>query len=587
MQIISRIEIEYYRSLKKVSIKSVNHLNIFSGKNDIGKSNVLKALDTFFNKREISFTDDFNKERLEEVRRESIKGKQFIKITLELNNPGSYKTLPTRFTISKSWDRNGHQIEGVKDNFEALIKANKFHTSKIEIARRSLTGFLNKIRFTYIPAIRDEKFFSFLLNNLQETIFQVEERKRNQTFQKNIEDFNKTISELTTVLNSEFETVSGIASSLSFPNNVSEIFQRLIIDTKSGEHEIPLRLRGDGIRLRYIPTILNYISNHSKYFEIWGFDEPENSCEYSLSQKIAEQFADDYSSKTQIFVASHSFHFISLNKSNTTKYRVFRVDKSMNTSIAIIDETNKIVLSNELGVLEINNELAKLYSTLTKEMELITETKASLEKSKKPYLIFEGKSDNILFETAFLSLNGKDINTKFTLCQHLVNDNGVSIGSGASFINQFLYNHISKTPTDNKVIAVFDSDKTGIDELIDLKKTFNQLDSVTDNYYLFQHKTKPTVFAISLVPPIHRSNFFTKTKSDYCYISTELLLYDNVIPNPNKLYPTLFDRTVFSFSGDKTSFARKILKNSSQVDFSGFKPTFDLIEKILEIKLPY
>lgn len=56
MIIISKIKIEYYRSLKNVSIKNLNHLNIFSGKNDIGKSNVLKALDTFFNKNKIQFT---------------------------------------------------------------------------------------------------------------------------------------------------------------------------------------------------------------------------------------------------------------------------------------------------------------------------------------------------------------------------------------------------------------------------------------------------------------------------------------------------------------------------------------------------
>lgn len=64
MIIISKIDIEYYRSLKKVSIKNINHLNVFSGKNDIGKSNVLKALDTFFNKTKLSFIDDYNKDRL-------------------------------------------------------------------------------------------------------------------------------------------------------------------------------------------------------------------------------------------------------------------------------------------------------------------------------------------------------------------------------------------------------------------------------------------------------------------------------------------------------------------------------------------
>jgi AAA15 family ATPase/GTPase len=171
--IISKIDIEYYRSLKKVTIKNVNHLNIFSGKNDIGKSNVLKALDTFFNKSQISFVDDYNKERLSEVRKDSIKGKQFIKITLELKNPGSYKTLPATFSITKSWDRDGNLINGYKDNFDSLIKQKKFAFDKVNIARRTLTQFLNKIRFTYVPAIRDEDFFSYLLNKLQETIFEV------------------------------------------------------------------------------------------------------------------------------------------------------------------------------------------------------------------------------------------------------------------------------------------------------------------------------------------------------------------------------------------------------------------------------
>lgn len=583
MLLISKIDIEYYRSLKKVSIKNINHLNIFSGKNDIGKSNVLKALDTFFNKRKISFLDDFNKDRLNEVRLDSIKGKQFIKITIELNNPGTYKTLPKKFTISKSWDRNGNQIEGIKDNFEALVRSKKFTTTNLDIARRSLTGLLNKIRFTYIPAIRDERFFSYLLNNLQETIFKVEERKRSQTFENNITAFNKTISKLTTALNDEFESVSGISSSLSFPNNVADIFQRLIIDTKSGDYEIPLRLRGDGIRLRYIPTILNYISNNSKYLEIWGFDEPENSCEYSLSKKISEQFADEYSKRSQIFVATHSFHFISINKPNTSKFRVFRTDNNMNTNVALIDDSNKTILTNELGVLDINTELSKLYDILSKEMEHIDKTKAALKASQKPYLIFEGKTDNRHFELAYESLKGKSIDVDFTLCEHLTNSEGTAIGSSAKFINEFLYNHITKIPINNKVIAIFDADKTGIDELVALKRNFNHLDTGTDNYYLLQHKSKLNVFAMSLVPPMHRAQFFAKGKSNYCYVSTELLYEDIAIPNTNKYYPTLYDRTVFSFTGDKPSFADSISSNKATTDFSGFTPSFDLIEYILSL----
>lgn len=583
MILISKINIEYYRSLKKVTIKNVNHLNIFSGKNDIGKSNILKALDTFFNKSKVNFLDDFNKERLNEVRQDSIKGKQYIKITIELNNPGSYKTLPDKFSISKSWDREGNLIEGYKDNFDFLVRSKKIPDDKLKIARRTLTQFLNKIRFTYVPAIRDENFFSYLLNKLQETIFEVEERKRNQTFQKNISGFNEIINELTSTLNNEFENVSGISSNLSFPNNVSEIFQRLIIDTKSGNHDIPLRLRGDGIRLRYIPTILNYISTNSKYIEIWGFDEPENSCEYSLSQKIAEQFANEYCKKTQIFVASHSFHFISLSTINTSKYRVFRNLESLNTDLALIDDSNRDLLSNELGILDINKELSILYKSLTKEMEHIDYTKSALKNAQKPYLIFEGKTDNDLFELAFESLYSKNINDNFTLCEHLTSESGSSIGSSATFINDFMYNHISKTPTNNKVIGIFDFDKTGVDEIKALKKVFNQISTTTDNYYLFQHKVKINAFVITLVAPLHRTNFINKTKSEYCYLSSELLLLDTEINGSNRQYPTLFDKTVFSFHGGKSGFVEKIKNNKTNIDFNGFVPTFELIEKIIRL----
>ena len=96
MKIIEQINIQYYRSIKDEKVKSVSELNIFSGKNDVGKSNVLKALDLFFNKNETNFLEDFNKERLQEVRQESVKGKQFIKIQIAFLNPGNYSTLPDK-----------------------------------------------------------------------------------------------------------------------------------------------------------------------------------------------------------------------------------------------------------------------------------------------------------------------------------------------------------------------------------------------------------------------------------------------------------------------------------------------------------
>jgi len=85
MQVIKRIEIQYFRSIYNIVIKDFSDLNMLSEKNDVGKSNILKALNLFFNNevesgKEFIFADNFNLSRLQEVRKDSVKGKQFIKL---------------------------------------------------------------------------------------------------------------------------------------------------------------------------------------------------------------------------------------------------------------------------------------------------------------------------------------------------------------------------------------------------------------------------------------------------------------------------------------------------------------------------
>lgn len=69
VHIIKRVEIQYFRSIYNIVIKDFSNLNMLSGKNDVGKSNVLKALNLFFNNRidsetEFVFAENFNLFRL-------------------------------------------------------------------------------------------------------------------------------------------------------------------------------------------------------------------------------------------------------------------------------------------------------------------------------------------------------------------------------------------------------------------------------------------------------------------------------------------------------------------------------------------
>ncbi len=79
MKNIARIEIQYFRSIYWANITDLSDLNIFTGKNDVGKSNVLRALNLFFNnsiidETKFDFQENFNKLRFEQVRKDSVKG---------------------------------------------------------------------------------------------------------------------------------------------------------------------------------------------------------------------------------------------------------------------------------------------------------------------------------------------------------------------------------------------------------------------------------------------------------------------------------------------------------------------------------
>lgn len=97
MKIISKIEINYFRSTYSVDLKKINDLNVLIGGNDSGKSNVLKALNLFFNNETelgqgFFFMDDLTRKRSEEAR--ATKGRATIWIKVHFTNFLNWRSLP-------------------------------------------------------------------------------------------------------------------------------------------------------------------------------------------------------------------------------------------------------------------------------------------------------------------------------------------------------------------------------------------------------------------------------------------------------------------------------------------------------------
>jgi predicted ATP-dependent endonuclease of OLD family len=86
---IRQIHIENFRSIQRLTIPA-DKLSVFVGKNDCGKSNILRALNLFFNGvtnpgHSFNFEDDYNL-----FVPERAKTAKEVIVRLELNIPSSY-----------------------------------------------------------------------------------------------------------------------------------------------------------------------------------------------------------------------------------------------------------------------------------------------------------------------------------------------------------------------------------------------------------------------------------------------------------------------------------------------------------------
>ena len=125
---IEKVEISYFRSFddNKTVIADIKNLNIFSGANDSGKSNILRALNLFFN-GEISPGVPFDINRDLSINRENVvknqtKPKRFVDITVYFKGSKT-KLRDEHFSIKKRWNADSkHSTTVYQDkNWQAEI----------------------------------------------------------------------------------------------------------------------------------------------------------------------------------------------------------------------------------------------------------------------------------------------------------------------------------------------------------------------------------------------------------------------------------------------------------------------------------
>lgn len=524
MVLIEQIEIKNFRSFgnrqgETTKLTKANPLNIISGSNDSGKSNILRGLNLFFNgNTDLNEFFDFNRDFfIKESPDEKDIKEELVTIKIWFSNKknsgknkkqSSKVYLPENFWVSKKWKKSSQYSQcDSRSNIETSFKheksvidyshfldANNILKSPIKASlQKQLTEFLSQIQYHYVPAIKDKQYFSHLFGELQQTLWKAQSSQVDN--KKN--EFQQEIQNETSLLMKEFkDTITqknlDYAPVFQLPENLVDLFRTLQVQTG----DVELSQRGDGIQAKLIPEILNYISikekgytsrtvrkdvQSKKYF-VWGFEEPENSYEYRNAQLLANRFQEKFTENAQIFITTHSFNFISIEGNNVAKYRVWKDDQISSSRISRIDSDSngKIVaddshlkqsnrLNEELGVFLLNEKLEKVFLE-TEKIRIELENKIKKAESQTRCLFVEDEYDQI-YKVAWLKLNDYEFNKDNIEEVFEQNSDFLILGlKGAGALAGLLRSKNPNVFENSKIVGLFDFDKEGCENFHHLKR---------------------------------------------------------------------------------------------------------------------
>ena len=408
---ISHISIRNFRSLAKVDIHA-DWISSFVGANDAGKSNVLRALNLFFNgetdlNEPFDFARDYN--QFAAIRKR--KAPQIeISITFELPSGYIKNGQPDQVEWSKVWRRDG----------EVRSLERRTFGGQSEFPPRSkIPTLLDRVQFTYVPAIKDKAFFADLQGRLYDVLASVAEQPLKKSAGAFQEQLGSQLQELLDALRYSF----GAEASMRLPENLREIFENLEISSD----EIPLSRRGDGVKVRHIPMMLKFIAEKRnglltqggvRYTHLWGFEEPENNVEMSAAFKMVDEFVDliDTSDRYQLFVTTHSPIFYRLDEHRgeakewlTTHF----VSKQGHETIIEIRSSDEV--DETMGLMPIVAPYISQAKQRYDELKIQLDKVQEIAGQRKPTVFVEGESDRCVLSRAWELFSGIPVD-KINIC---------------------------------------------------------------------------------------------------------------------------------------------------------------------------
>jgi len=471
------ISIKNFRGIKSLTNLKVGDINSFVGKNDSGKSNILKALDLFFNEK-FNSNDVFkgigNDEKTEIIIRfetqqkinqlaldangklQLIKtfsftsagkvAKEFFYVCNDINNDqfnncwgiketdiNSYLTsLGVEFSRSGRGVTNLSKIELIDENTQDLGRV-----EKINVADDFIKNIQKQYDFIELPEY--SLFDAEQDLNIGSTTFQSQFKPiATQSLQNN----SVLTSQIETNIQGDLEIEFGLITELmkrNVPNlekikpNIACNWGALVkfdlsLKFASDTYEIPIANKGTGFKRLLMVAYFEYLAQKTtKKYQIFGIEEPETFLHPELQNELLESIIL-LSENSQFFITTHSPVF---------------AGSTRDSNIVIVKKANEISeyfnYENEADILNlVINELG------------IRPNYNLLNDNFRKAVFVEGSGDVKFWERAFVKINGSlPTDILFIPC------GGEQV---EFFVNAELCRKINR-----RFIFILDSDKGAID----------------------------------------------------------------------------------------------------------------------------
>lgn len=381
--LIRSIMIKNFRSIRRENIK-VSDFNVFVGMNDAGKSNILKALNLFFNDQ-VDMNSPFDYQRdFTYLYPPKSKEAKAISISIQFEIPETFSDGGI-YIWEKVWKQTGKVLDEIK-NKQGDLPASR---SRIPTA-------LRRIKYRYVPAVKSSDYYKILLGDLYASVA----ASLDSTLSDSVNSFSDALASYTKSITEDVFKRLDLSSQLTIPSDLDEIFKALIFRTNRNKEgiNVPLTARGDGIQARHIPIILKYIAQEdqksrkqgsTKVTTIWGFEEPENGLELANAFTLADEFIE-YSKDLQIFLTTHSPAFYM--KKEEEGVNIFYVEKRDNGSeeTCITSGKSKSKIADDMGLMPL---VAPFIAEQARKLELAQNIYSKNFLTDIPTIMVEGETD--------------------------------------------------------------------------------------------------------------------------------------------------------------------------------------------------